>query len=377
MKKTTILVLLLSAFILPKLPLQAQNETNQNKLSIWLWYIDIVSKYDSHEKLAAHLSELGVKRIFTKVYDQNWQTGEFPELRDSTIPKTYNAYGIECWAWAYNYPFEYKAQGNAVYTAAQHGYQGYILDIEEEFNGKTDELHQILQAHVNARDSAISDGIANSNFPIYCTTWGNPADHNMHVEIIDLYVDAHMPQTYLEAWGPTYMNNATYWVNYGTEEYRTLGATKPIHHIISSEGRTSPISIDIINEVFKASGNESSLWSVPINGLGSANGFTDDDMWEIVDGIYWNMDVNATSIQNFAVNKQIDMVLSNNQLSIKSNQESLNGYITISDIQGSVKLSKRIETNQKQHEISIPQLKGCFIINYTSNSFTKSVKAVF
>lgn len=240
------------------------------------------------------LSELGVKHIFVKVYDQNWQSGEFPELRDSTIAKTYNNYGIECWAWAYNYPYQYQAQANALYVAAQYGYQGYILDIEVEFDRKTTELHEILQAHVDARDSAINQNLITDSFPIYCTTWGNPTDHGMRVDIIDQYVDAHMPQTYLEVWGNTYMNNATYWVNYGTNEYRGLGAKKPIHHIISSEGYTNQISSAIINESFKASGNESSLWEIPTQGLGSSNGYTSEDMWNIVDGINWNMDFEST-----------------------------------------------------------------------------------
>jgi hypothetical protein len=64
---------------------------------------------------------------------------------------------------------------------------------------------------------------------------GQPQRHGMRVDIINRYVDAYMPQTYVEVWGSSYMANAAQWVNAGTQEYRDLGATKPIHPIVSDE----------------------------------------------------------------------------------------------------------------------------------------------
>lgn len=101
----------------------------------------------------------------------------------------------------------------------------------------------------------------NNSWPVYVTTWGNPKDHNMHIEIIDKYVDGHMPQTYLEVWGESYMNEPAKWVKIGTCEYRELGAKKPIHHIVSTE--YNKITAEQINIFFKWSGKESSIWRVP------------------------------------------------------------------------------------------------------------------
>ncbi len=51
--------------------------------------------------------------------------------------------------------------------------------------------------------------------------------HCMHVEIIDEYVDAHLPQTYLEKWGSYCVANAAQTVREGTCEYRAPGRGCP------------------------------------------------------------------------------------------------------------------------------------------------------
>ena len=65
----------------------------------------------------------------------------------------------------------------------------------------------------------------------------------------DQYV---VPQTYLEVWGNTYMNDGLP----GTCEYRSQ---KPVHHIISTE--YDEISPQILNEAWNTS-----LWRVPGEG---------------------------------------------------------------------------------------------------------------
>ena len=55
----------------------------------------------------------------------------------------------------------------------------------------------------------------------------------MRVDIIDQYVDAHLPQTYVEEWGAHYLADPARYVRRGTAEYRRQGAKKPIHHISS------------------------------------------------------------------------------------------------------------------------------------------------
>lgn len=94
-----------------------------NKFGVWLWYIEGTGM--THAELAQRLSALGVKRIYIKVADGpadcvfNW-----PEGCDLDIPKTYKKYGIECWAWSYNYPGDEMNQADALYNAAYVGYDG-------------------------------------------------------------------------------------------------------------------------------------------------------------------------------------------------------------------------------------------------------------
>lgn len=251
-----------------------------NKLGVWLWYLEGTG-YTSHASLAKDLASIGVKRVYVKVADGGYNATKWPEVNDTNLVKTYKAAGLEVWAWAYNYPGNDAAQADALYYAAKAGYEGFVTDIEIEFDKKTTELHNIFKAFTKARQDAINKGYTTSNFKLYCTTWGNPKDHGMRVDIIDQYVDGHMPQTYLEVWGTTYMNNAEYWVNAGTKEYKDMGCKKPIHHIVSAEHEK--INSTQINNFIKASGAETSLWRVP-------GGGTSLNIWNTIKAVNWGVD---------------------------------------------------------------------------------------
>jgi len=168
-------------------------------------------------------------------------------------------------------------QAQALSLAAAAGYDGHALDLEIEFDAQQLTLRSLLQAFHDARSAAIDAGTIPAGWPLYATTWGNPADHDMHVEIIDEYVDAHLPQTYLEKWGSYYVANAAQAVREGTCEYRALGAVKPVHHIVSHEdGVMTAAAFDAF---FRASGPGTSLWRIPGGGVPLA--FWDD--WEAID----------------------------------------------------------------------------------------------
>jgi|GEM_PF-2134496 len=257
--------------------IEVTKPTTGAKLGVWLWYIEGTGM--THAQLASKLAGLGVKRIFVKVADGPASCSSWPELCDQTVPQTYHTAGLEVWAWSYNYPGSTAVQADALYQAAQTGYDGYVLDIEVEFDGTTAALHDILGAFRTAWGKAKTDGYLHDGWPIYVTTWGNPSDHGMHVEIIDQYVDGHMPQTYLEVWGASYMADATKWVHAGTCEYKSLGADKPVHHIISTEHGI--ITAAQVNEAIVASGPETSIWRVPGNG-------TPDSIWDDWSQVLWN-----------------------------------------------------------------------------------------
>ncbi|MCC7431717.1 T9SS type A sorting domain-containing protein [bacterium] len=269
-----------------------------NKLGIWLWHIEGTGF--THEQLADTLSKIGVKRIYVKVADGMANPTIWTELLDTVLVQTYKNKGLEVWAWSYNYTNNYVSQAQSLYLAAQTGYDGYVVDVESEFDGLTTELHSLFQAFFQAKTNAIANGFATNDFKLYCTTWGNPAVHNFHVEIIDLYVDAHMPQTYLEVWGQNFLLSVDYWVNYGTAEYQSFGVQKPVHHIVSDEYNI--ITAGQINEFIDNSGAETSLWRVPGSG-------TPLSIWNTISNVNW--DKNFVKIAK-TKNKPADFTLSQN-----------------------------------------------------------------
>jgi hypothetical protein len=258
---------------------------------VWLWYLEQLADRGiiSHGQLALRLADLGVQRIYVKVADGDASCdSSWPEACDATIPEAYHEEGLECWAWSYNYPAgrgsTNAGQAEALRRAAEAGYDGYVLDIEIEFDYATTTLEQLLEAFTTARDDAIAEGDVEPGWPINVTTWGNPADHGMRVDIIDAYVDAHMPQTYLEVWGDTYMTEGARWVHVGTCEYRSLGAFKPVHHILSTE--QGQITASQLNAALAESTAESSLWRVPGGGI-------PESVWNTWEGVDWSMDTFA------------------------------------------------------------------------------------
>jgi len=113
-------------------------------------------------------------------------------------------------------------------------------------------------------------------------------DHNYSIASIDPYVDGYMPQTYVEYWGPSYVENISYWIREGNKEYEFLVATKPIHHIASTA--TGVMTPDLINEFITASGPETSLWRVPGGGVSF-------DVWQDWQEVNWKKNFcNPTSI---------------------------------------------------------------------------------
>jgi hypothetical protein len=245
-------------------------------LGVWLWYIEGTGM--DHSELATRLAALGVARIYVKVADGDASCSAWPELCDASVPRIYAAAGIEAWAWAYVYPGSPSKQAEALTLAARAGYDGYVLDIETEFDGTVSSLEDAVSAFADARDAAVTAGTIPAGWELRATTWGNPGDHGMRVDIIDRYVDAHMPQTYVEAWGASYMADAAHWVQVGTCEYRELGATQPVHHIVSME--YGDITVRQVESFIAASGPETSVWRVP-------GGSTPASIWDDWAAIDW------------------------------------------------------------------------------------------
>jgi hypothetical protein len=236
--------------------------TYANKYGAWLFYAEGIGM--THVQIADKLKQLGVKRIYIKIADGSSACSLFPDACLKSTTDTYRSRGIEPWAWAYNRPGNDSAQADALYQAAKYGYVGFVSDVEVEFNRETTRLESLFQAFQQARTRARNDGLAGANFPLGATTWSNPKYHGMRVDLIDKYVDFHMPQTYVELWGSSYMADPKKWIEVANCEYRSMGANKPVWHIASSE--TAQITGAQLDTFLAAAGPNASIWRIPGGG---------------------------------------------------------------------------------------------------------------
>jgi len=234
-----------------------------NRLGVWLWRFENTG-FENHASLSDSLSNMGVKRIYVKVADGSVDSIRWPEIVDHSLIQAYHNNDMEVWAWSYNYPGNAIAQAHALRIAAESGYDGYVIDIEMQFDNASTTLIDLMEAFSEAQSDVISEGIVPDDYPLAVTTWGNPADHSFRIDILDQYVDAYFPQTYLENWGTSYLDNPAFWVEVVNREYTELGATKPIHHIISTERNI--ISGDQLNAFIQYAGPETSIWRIPGGG---------------------------------------------------------------------------------------------------------------
>ena len=265
----------------------------QNKYGAWLWYADQLGK--THTQIADDMASIGVKRIIIKIGDGRRNCDRYTDVCNSAVPAIYKSRGIEPFTFSYNYTndastgvndAQYHAlQAVALTQSIQYGYMGHIIDIETEFDGVSGQLEDMLKAFRGAYTTAQTPGGLTESFAIGATTWGNPKDHSMRVDLIDKYVDFHMPQTYVEQWASNTrlgycFSDTRLCIDAVNKEYRSLGVTKPIWHILAIEKNT--ISPTQLAAFFEASGPNTSIWRIPDGG---ANGvpLSALDKWRTLD----------------------------------------------------------------------------------------------
>jgi hypothetical protein len=338
----------------------------ENGLGIWLWYLDVTS-FSSHTQLANELSSMGVKKIYIKVADGAYDPSTWPEVNDVSLVNTYKNAGLDVIAWSYNRPGNERAQADALYYAAKTGYESFILDVEVEYNGKTTELHTLFQEFEQARLDAINDGYADNNFKIGCTTWGNPETQGMHVEIIDQYVDYHMPQTYTEIWDV--LNYQEYYINKATQEYRDMGCSKPIYHICAAE--IGKITAAQINEYISIAGPNTSIWSVPKANMHST-------IWPVIKNVTWNSYYNE---EFYSYEDEPDIISgkiypnpAENRLFINTNNIKDVSSLRITSMSGQI-LFERGKLNESSIDISNYK-PGLYVVELTIKQNIKREKIV-
>lgn len=249
----------------------------QNKYGAWLWYADQVGK--THTQIADDMAAIGVKRIVIKIGNGRRNCDRYPDVCSSAVSAIYKSRGIEPFTYSYNYPndastgltdAQYHAlQADALTQSATYGYMGHILDIEAEFDGVTVQLEDMLKTFNTVYASVKTAAGTTAGFSMGATSWGNPKDHNMRMDLIDKYVDFHMPQTYVEQWASNArlgycFSDTRKCIDAVNKEYRSLGAIKPIWHIIAIEKNT--ISATQLAAFFEASGPNTSIWRIPDGG---------------------------------------------------------------------------------------------------------------
>lgn len=331
----------------------------ENKLGAWIWYLELTGM-ETHQNVADSLSSVGIKRIYTKVADGSVDSTWWPEIVDKELVASYHEKEMEIWAWSYNYPENDIAQAEALYLAAKTGYDGYVVDVESQFDGKAEPLSSLFVAFSNAKQQAINDGYITEDFKIYCTTWGNPEDHNFRIDLIDPWVDGYMPQTYVEIWsGGALLDDLEYWIEVGTEEYIALGATKPIHHMTATENNI--MTGDELNRFMQAAGPEFSIWRIP-------GGGTPNEIWEDWNEVDWDYDfcglTNTTEEELVNTNIRICNNPTNSILNIRSTIDSNEPIaIQILDFQGRVLYQNILNGMHTYHSINIAHLRaGAYLL---------------
>jgi hypothetical protein len=241
------------------LPQVGGRATGGDRRGAWLFLLS--ESGHTHASLAAQLASLGVGRIYIKVADGTRYDCRAFAACDGGLADLYRRQGIEAWAWSFNYPGDEAAQARSLEWAAAADFDGYVLDIESHFDGRRDALRRLMAAFHERRAGLLTSGARSRPLPLYVTTWGNPRAHDMAVEVIDAFADGHMPQVYIEHWRGRSLEDPAWAVRTAIDEYRGLGAVKPVHAIVSVE--TGRMNAARVNAFFGAAGPEASLWRIP------------------------------------------------------------------------------------------------------------------
>ncbi|MDE3245036.1 MAG: hypothetical protein KGN80_03035, partial [Acidobacteriota bacterium] len=201
-------------------------------------------------------------------------------------------------------------QAGALLNAARNHFDGYVLDVETEFEtAPATLLGDFFGAFSEARDEAVRQGWISSRaaFKLFCTTFGNvgsdlpPAQAHplgghftaAQLQAADAWVDGWMPQTYLEAWNQ--VKAPARFIAEGNRVYRACGVAKPIWHITQTEeGEATASDIEAFySEAAKASpleGLQVSLWSIPNAGQQNHAGQRVDlKIWDTQNRINWRV----------------------------------------------------------------------------------------
>lgn len=348
-----------------------------NYLGVWLWRLEYTN-VKNHNDLADSLKRLGINRIYIKTVDGR-AFDKWTQHSDTSLVKLYRKKGIDVWSWSYNYPNNEAQQAQIIEKVAKTGYSGHIVDVEVEFDDDSLALYKIFFEFGKARQQAILNGTTTNKFELRCTTWGNPDFHDFNLKAIDPFVQAYMPQTYVEQWGKTYMNNLEKWIDNGNKEYQKLGATKPIYHIVASENNPNDTTKNVItaahlNRFIDKAGSQTSVWAVPQKAV--------NKIWNTWRGVNWKKDfacppVVADENISFLANTILYPNPFNEVLTIDLQEDAYKKFdAKLVDLNGKVIKAIKIENSNLVHWDTSDLGSGIYFLHLSNNENHRSWKLI-
>lgn len=231
----------------------------QHPHGAWIWNLSRLPN-----NYLTRLKQRSCRRVYLKVFDDASRHPLWEHQCNVDVIESFSQAGIEVWGWGYHFDHRYmidiREQSGFLGLAFQAGIKGYIFDVEAEV--KVRRTHGLLQSLIERTREHSGD------LPIGYTSFGHPGFHSeVPYKMLNDTCDLQFPQIYAEKYtfGPGAPSPAENRAEIAAclLAHRTMGLTKPILPIFSSESdATYPMTAREIQSLF-ADHPGASLWRVP------------------------------------------------------------------------------------------------------------------
>jgi hypothetical protein len=212
---------------------------------IWIWELDNIRPDYIEACQKCH-----VGRVYLKIFDDASSPCLWKQCSSQVISKFKNA-GIELYGWGYHFDkrtqIDVDEAESCIKKAVECGIEGYIVDVEREVKNSAthDQLKELLIALRRALGGRT----------LGYTSYGYPRNHpEVPWQLLNDLCDIQMPQIYVEKFtfgpGEPGPQENLREIEMCLESHRSLGLTKPILPLFSSES----------NALYPASATELQSW---------------------------------------------------------------------------------------------------------------------
>ena len=225
---------------------------------IWIWNLDKIRPDYIEACQQCH-----VGRVYLKIFDDASSPCLWQQCSSEMIDKFKNA-GMQLYGWGYHFDNTTRIDVDeaecCIKKAVERGIDGYIVDVEKEVKNSV--------THSQLKELLIALRRALGGRPLGYTSYGYPPYHpEVPWQLLNDLCDIQMPQIYVEKFefgpgSPGPQENLRE-IEMSLESHRSLGLTKPILPLFSSESDAPhPASPDELqNWLDKYEG--SAIWRVP------------------------------------------------------------------------------------------------------------------